>query len=112
MKPQQLKMAFNGLNPDFKPIAHRENNKGSQAILDANLPRFSNQCKILFEYLKEGNKITVINAMMYLRIGDPRRRLKDLADKYGIEIESNLLEGRYKEYFLKEHEHLFKENGK
>jgi len=112
MKPQQLKMEFNGLNPEFKPIAHRENNKGSQAILDANLPRFSNQCKILFEYLKKGNKITSFEAMTLFKIGHLPRRILDFSEKYNIQIESNLLEGRYKEYFLKEHEHKFKNKTK
>ena len=77
----------------------RENNSFSEQILFDQYERLSNQCRIVYNALKEGKKLTVRDAMLNFGIGDLRRRVADLRES-GIEVKSNLLQNRFKEYFL------------
>jgi hypothetical protein len=81
-------------------IHERENNSDSELILKANKERFSNQCNIVYEALQRGERLTTASALLKYGIGDLRRRVKDLVDYHGIEVKSELIEGRFKEYFI------------
>lgn len=61
-----------------KTIIHRENNLVSQENFEANEPRFRGQCKIVMDAFLRGEKLTVVGAMINYKIGDLRRRIKDL----------------------------------
>ncbi len=76
-----------------------QNNKTSEDILVANEKHLSKQCKILFEALKRGERLTTTDGLLKYGIGDLRRRIKDLRDN-GIQVRDRLIENRYKEYFL------------
>jgi hypothetical protein len=82
-------------------IHEHENNCASECILKANKERFSNQCKIVYEALQRGERLTTASALLKYSIGDLRRRIKDLRDA-GIPIEDELQENRFKIYFIKQ----------
>lgn len=82
-------------------LFHLENNPESQESFDNNKDRFSKQCKLVFEALKRGERLTTTEALIKYRIGDLRRRVKDLKDIWGVPIESTYISGKYKEYYLK-----------
>lgn len=88
---------------DFsKPITHRENNTESQAMFEANEPRFRGQCKTIMEAFKRGERLTTATALMRYGIGDLRRRIKDLKDNYGVQgIVDEKKEKGFKEWHLK-----------
>jgi hypothetical protein len=85
------------LDIDF---SRRENNKDSQAILDANKERFKGQCKTLYTALLRGERLTTATALLRYGIGDLRRRIADLIEA-GVPVEKKLIDGRFKEYFIK-----------
>jgi hypothetical protein len=85
------------LNIDYSK--RLENNRESQAILDANKARLNNQCRIVLEALLRGERLTTATALLKYGIGDLRRRIADLIER-GIEVKKELKQGRYKEYFL------------
>lgn len=80
-------------------LHHTENNSGSQLILDFNRTHLNNQCKLVLDLLQKGKKLTVREAMVEYGIGDLRRRCKDLRDS-GYPVQSRLIDGRFKEYYL------------
>ena len=89
------------LQLDFtKEIVHRENNRESQNLFDQNKDRFSNQCKRVYDALMRGERLTTSKALLEYGIGDLRRRVKDLKDTWKVPIESELITGKYKEYFI------------
>lgn len=77
----------------------RQNTRENQAILDGNVERFSNQCRIVYEAMMRGERLTTASALLSYSIGDLRRRVKDLRDA-GIDVKDELIEGRFKVYFL------------
>lgn len=81
-------------------IHERENNPESQSILRANKKTFSDQCKIVLQALQRGERLTTATALIKYGIGDLRRRIKDLKDYHGVDIKTQLNEGRFKTYFL------------
>ncbi len=94
MKNQALELDFDQLN-------HQENNIDSQRHFEENKERFSNQCKIVYEALLRGERLTTTKALLKYQIGDLRRRCKDLRDMWNVPVESEYVDGRYKEYFIK-----------
>jgi hypothetical protein len=88
---------MNQLTIDY--TQRRENNKESQAILEANKDRINKSCAKVLELLKEGHHLTVRDAIVYHDISSLPRRIKDLRE-HGIVIKDRLIDGRYKEYFL------------
>jgi hypothetical protein len=88
---------MNQLTIDY--TQRRENNKESQAILEANKDRINKSCAKVLELLKEGHHLTVRDAIVYHDISSLPRRIKDLRE-HGIVINDRLINGRYKEYFL------------
>ena len=87
-------------NIDLNLFYHLENNPGSQAHFEANKDRFSKQCKILYEALLNGEKLTTTKALLVYGIGDLRRRVKDLKDIWNVPIKSHYVEKKFKEYYL------------
>lgn len=87
---------------DFtKPIYRRENNSISQAVLDMNETHFRGQCKIIMEAFLRGEKLTTTSALLNYKIGDLRRRIKDLKDSYNVtQIKSCLVDGRFKQWWI------------
>lgn len=65
-----------------------------------NKEKFSNQCRIVYEALLRGERLTTTTALLNYRIGGLSRRIKDLKDFWNVPIESEMIEGNYKEYFL------------
>jgi hypothetical protein len=85
---------------DFSQLHHIENKISNQEHFEANKNRFSNQCRLVYEALLRGERLTTAKALIHYQIGDLRRRIKDLKDMWDVPIESEMVEGHYKEYFL------------
>jgi hypothetical protein len=85
---------------DFERLSHIENKVSNQEHFEANKDKFSNQCKIVYEALLRGERLTTTKALIHYRIGDLRRRIKDLKDMWDVPVESQMVEGHYKEYYL------------
>lgn len=81
-------------------LFHIENNPESQAHFEANKEKFSNQCRIVYQALIRGERLTTAKALIKYGIGDLRRRVKDLRDHWNVPIQSEYIEGNYKEYYL------------
>ena len=77
----------------------KENNSESTKILRDNVKHFSKQCIVLKEALERGERLTTVDALLKYKIGHLPRRIKDLRDA-GVNIKDELLQGRYKKYFL------------
>lgn len=92
---------MNQIPIDFdKPIIHNENNVTSQNSFDDNRPKFNKQCEIVYNALLRGERLTTTVALLKYKVGDLRRRVKDLKDTFNIPVQSEYVEGGYKEYFL------------
>ena len=87
----QTEMNFN--------LSQVHNNPESQKIFDDNKPTFSKQCTTILEALRRGERLTVRDCMLKYNIGDPRARFRDLI-KSNVPVKSELLEGRFKVYYL------------
>lgn len=74
------------------------NNRQSEQILEDNVDHMEGQCRKILWMLQGGRRLTVRD-MFLMGIGDPRRRIKDIRDK-GIEIKDEILEGRFKVYYI------------
>jgi hypothetical protein len=64
-------------------VHENENNLESQTNLDANKVKFSKQCLTVLELLRQGKRLTTLNAPTY-GIRSLPRRIKDLRDLNGI----------------------------
>ncbi len=85
---------------DFSELHHQENNPGSQKHFEENKERFSNQCRIVYEALLRGERLTTVSAILKYQIGDLRRRIKDLKDIWNVPVKDVYIDGKYKEYFI------------
>ncbi|HEY6436167.1 MAG TPA: helix-turn-helix domain-containing protein [Ignavibacteriaceae bacterium] len=65
-------------------IHDNENNSESQEHLEENKVKFSKQCAIVLELLKQGKRLTVKSAMNQYGITSLPRRLLDLKEKNGV----------------------------
>lgn len=88
------------LELDFNQIHHIENKISNQEHFERNKDKFSKQCKKVYEALLRGEKLTTTTALLNYGIGHLPRRIKDLADIWGVPIQSRFVEGKYKEYYL------------
>lgn len=74
--------------PDFTRVIHnRENNQKSQGILDENRQKFTGQCAIIMSLFNKGVVLSSYSAMVTYGIGHLARRIKDLRDNFGINID-------------------------
>lgn len=85
---------------DFSELNHIENKISNQEHFERNKEKFSKQCKIVYEALLRGERLTTTQALLKYRIGDLRRRIKDLKDIWNVPIKDEVVEGKFKEYFL------------
>ena len=85
---------------DFSQLEHIENKISNQEHFEANKDKFSNQCKLVYEALLRGEKLTTTKALIEYGIGDLRRRIKDLKDTWNVPISDQYVKGKFKEYFL------------
>lgn len=82
-------------------FTHPHNNIESEEKFIEHKDHFNKQCKIVYEALMRGEKLTTTTALLKYQVGDLRRRIKDLRDYKGIDIKSEFVEGtRFKQYFL------------
>lgn len=88
------------LELDFSQLQHTENKISNQEHFERNKDKFSNQCRIVYEALLRGERLTTTKALLSYSIGDLRRRIKDLKDTWNVPIESQYVEGKFKEYYL------------
>lgn len=68
------------LNIDFTVTRH--NNRESEMFYEENMDRFSDQCKKVWRLLKEGDRLTVYDAVLLHWINSLPRRVKDINDAY------------------------------
>lgn len=92
-KPTELELDFNQLH-------HIENKISNQEHFERNKEKFSNQCRIVYEALLRGERLTTTKALINYRIGDLRRRIKDLKDIWNVPVQDEYVDGKFKEYFL------------
>lgn len=85
---------------DFSQLHHTENKICNQEHFERNKDKFSNQCKIVYEALLRGERLTTTKALLNYGIGDLRRRIKDLKDIWNVPVQDEYVEGKFKEYFL------------
>lgn len=92
---------------DLRDIVHlRENSKENEKHLNANRKTFNRQCAQVLSLLLKGVVLTTRDALLIYKIGDLRRRIKDLKDA-GVEIQEdwaldeNGQATRYKKWFIK-----------
>lgn len=76
-----------------------ENNRESNAILQANRDSINKSCLKVLELLESGVRLTVYDAMVKYGISSLPRRVADLKEK-GIMVKDRLIDKRYKEYYL------------
>ena len=89
---------INQLHLDFN-IHHRENNAESELRLQEHTPHFSKQCIKLYEILRSGRKLTVLEAYSEGIASLPRRVL-DLKEG-GVRIEKEKVPNtRYYRYYM------------
>ena len=88
------------LELDFSQLHHTENKISNQEHFEANKEKFSKQCKIVYEALLRGERLTTAKALIHYGIGDLRRRIKDLKDIWNVPVQSEMIGGNFKEYFL------------
>lgn len=86
---------------NFTDLFHFENKISNQEHFERNKERFSKQCRIVYEALLKGERLTTTKALIDYKIGDLRRRIKDLKDIWNVPVLSEYKEGKYKEYYLK-----------
>ncbi|MBP1222614.1 helix-turn-helix domain-containing protein [Flavobacterium sp. 1355] len=84
----------------FNDLFHIENKISNQEHFERNKEQFSNQCRIVYEALLRGERLTTTKALLNYQIGDLRRRIKDLKDIWNVPVQSEYKEGKYKEFFL------------
>lgn len=96
-------MHTNQLPIDFSTLHHQENNIENQRHFDQNKDKFSNQCRIVYDALMRGERLTTATALISYGIGDLRRRIKDLKDMWQVPIIDQYVDGKFKEYYIKNH---------
>ena len=80
------------LELDFSKLHHTENKVVNQEHFEANKDQFSKQCKLVYEALLRGERLTTTKALLNYGIGDLRRRCKDLRDIWSVPVKSEFIE--------------------
>lgn len=68
------------LHLDFTQTRH--NNRESESFYEENMDRFSDQCKKVWKLLKQGDRLTVYDAVLLHWISSLPRRIKDINDAF------------------------------
>ena len=95
--------------PDFTTVPHtRENSAANEAHLNANRHHFRGQCALVYSLFMKGVVLSTRTAQLHYQIGDLRRRVKDLKDEGGMQIDEQFefdksgKRTRYKIWFIRE----------
>ena len=85
---------------DFDKAVHtRENNAFSESVLFDQYERLSNNCRVLYDALKRGERLSGVVIVTRYGMTEYRRRIKDLRDA-GVPIKEHKLENGCKEWYL------------
>jgi len=85
---------------DWDAIPHKkENNSHSEAILFDQYERLSRNCKVLYDALQRGERLTGAVIVTKYNMLEYRRRILDLKSA-GIEIKERLLPDGVKEWWM------------
>ena len=85
---------------DFDKVVHtKENNAFSESILFDQYERLSKNCRVLYDALKRGERLSGITIITRYGMTEYRRRIKDLRDA-GVPIKEHKLENGCKEWYL------------
>jgi hypothetical protein len=88
------------LSIDWDNVTHqRENNSHSEQILFDQYERLNHNCKIIYDALKRGERLTGRDIVSRFGMLEYRRRLKDLKEA-GLEIQETTLKGGAKQWYL------------
>ena len=90
---------MNQLTIDWDNITHtKENNSHSEAILFEQYDKLNHNCKIIYEVLNRGYRLTGRD-IIKMGMMEYRKRISDLRDA-GIPIKETTLKGGVKQWFL------------
>ena len=85
---------------DFSNITHtKENNRHSEQILDDNYERLNKNCKILYDALQRGERLTGAVVVTQYGMMEYRRRFADLKAA-GVPVKDATIKGGAKEWFI------------
>jgi hypothetical protein len=85
---------------DWNNVVHqKENNSHSEQILFDQYERLNHNCKIIYDALKRGERLTGRDIVSRFGMLEYRRRIADLRDA-GIEIQETTLKGGAKQWYL------------
>lgn len=88
------------LTIDWNQVTHTsENNSHSEQILFDQYDRLNHNCKLIYDALKRGERLTGRDIVSRFGMLEYRRRLKDLKEA-GIEIHEKTLEGGAKQWWI------------
>lgn len=88
------------MNKQFDLFVHDfDNNPESQKQLNKNRPELKTQCQRIFDLLMQGKQLTVWSMYTIYKIGDPRRRMKDLKDS-GVEVSETKTQKGTKTWYM------------
>ena len=91
---------FQQIEIDWSQVTHtKENNSHSEQILFDQYERLNHNCKLIYDALKRGERLTGREIVSRFGMLEYRRRLKDLKDA-GIEIQEKILEGGAKQWWI------------
>lgn len=88
------------MQTEFNFCERVENNFESNTILSNNKEHINNQCKRVLELLKSGERLTVYSALVHHGISSLPRRILDLKEKTGLNVKTEIINKRFKEYYL------------
>lgn len=87
---------------DWNKISHvRENNSHSEEILFDQYERLNHNCRVIYDALKRGERLTGRDIVTRFNMLEYRKRISDLRDA-GIEIQEKKLEGGAKQWWIEE----------
>jgi hypothetical protein len=85
---------------DWSQVTHtRENNSHSEQILFDQYERLNHNCKLIYDALKRGERLTGRDIMRRFDMCEYRKRISDLRDA-GIEIKETTLKGGAKQWWI------------
>jgi len=88
------------LSIDWDNVVHqKENNAHSEQILFDQYERLNHNCKIIYDALKRGERLTGRDIVSRFGMLEYRRRLKDLKEA-GVVIQETTLKGGTKQWYL------------
>ena len=90
------------LSIDWNQVTHtRENNKHSETILFDQYERLNHNCKIIYEALKRGERLTGRDIVTRFGMMEYRRRIADIRAA-GVEIKEEVLSNGAKEWWIED----------